>query len=378
MPTVLITKDISESKDLHRKLVKYLAGSEADSFVFSPYSTNSNEADMTVAFIGKKGTLVIPDTFGKINLAARVIERYEKACSENKKSFDFVLLVDECDAMYRTVDRSQKMEVALQKLQDFKPVLQLYVSATPVPILLLYEEKYGQELSMYSLEPSHDYVGVHQMKCLLDECGSPVYLNPLSHGKGVKAVPAPKHSTSEYEALFDDDTKFSFDLNRRVDSLIPHTDDKVMGLYEHALSSAENGAKGVLLLDCTDSRVYAEGNVFQKAARIQDYYERQGRGVFVIVHVGRGIFYRAPGQKDGKHCSKGRTVSETITSVDTKHGLDIPVFIFGYSKMKRCISYRSSARVPTHRCFHGSRALCRKSCPGRRTSYLHWQGRAQT
>jgi hypothetical protein len=125
------------------------------------------------------------------------------------------------------------------------------------------------------------------------------------------------------------------------------SDDKVMGLYDHALSATKKGAKGVLVLDCTDSRVYAEGNVFQKAARVQDFYYSQGQDIFVIVNVGRGAFYRPPGQKSGKRCSNVRKVAEVISAVDSEYGIEIPVFIFGYSRMKRCVSYRSSLRVPT-------------------------------
>jgi hypothetical protein len=176
MPTILMTKDDSESKDLHETMVKYLAGSGVEEHVFPPYT--HSEADITAAFNTNGGTLVIPDTFQKINFAIRIIERYRNSCTD-KKSINFVLILDEADAMYRTVDRSQRMEVALKELQGFNPTLQLFVSATPVPILLLYKEVFMLQLSMYSLEASHDYVGVHRIKCLEDDNGSPIYLDPL-------------------------------------------------------------------------------------------------------------------------------------------------------------------------------------------------------
>ena len=277
-----------------------------------------------------------------------MIDRYQEACKDSNKPFNFVLILDEADAMYRTVDQSQRMEMALKELQDFKPVLELFVSATPVPILLLYKEEFKQELSMYSLEASHDYVGVHQMKCLRDDNGSLVYLDHLSYGAGIDAVDPPAYSDAEYDPLFTDDEDYGFDVPLAPGSHIPNTDEKVMRLYDHALLTTEVGAKGGLVLDCTLSRVYADNNKFQKAARVQDYYRSQGKDIFVIVNVGKGTFYRSPGQKAGKKCSNQRKVSEVIAEFDSKYGLEMPIFVFGYSKMKRCISYRSSARVPTH------------------------------
>lgn len=43
-----------------------------------------------------------------------------------------------------------------------------------------------------------------------------------------------------------------------------------------------------------------------------------------------------------------KTVSEVLQQLDNECGLDIPFFVFGFSKMRRCISYRSDARVPSH------------------------------
>lgn len=348
IPSILITKEVSESKNLHGKLLNYMSDTDgAKEMLLSPYT--SSEADITAAFnsVKKSGsTLVVPDTFRKIELATRVIKRYQDACKDAKKNFSFVLILDEADAMYRTFDQTQKMEIALRELQDFKPVVQLFVSATPVPILL-YKEEFKQDLEMYSLEASHDYVGFHQMKCLKDDDGAPVFLDRLSHHLGIKTVgQLTTHSDSECVTLFDDDEEKQFDAFGG--SHIPNTDDKVIRLYNHALSAAESGAKGVLVLDCTLSRVNVDLNQFQKAARVQDYYRSQGKDVFVIVNVGGGGFYRSPGEKNGKKCSSQRKVSEIIAKVDSVHGLETPIFIFGYSKMKRCISYRSAARVPTH------------------------------
>ena len=43
-----------------------------------------------------------------------------------------------------------------------------------------------------------------------------------------------------------------------------------------------------------------------------------------------------------------KTVSEVIDRLDEDLGLEMPIFVFAFSKMRRCISYRSEKRVPTH------------------------------
>lgn len=41
-------------------------------------------------------------------------------------------------------------------------------------------------------------------------------------------------------------------------------------------------------------------------------------------------------------------MSDVIEQLDKEFGLEIPILLFGYSKMRRCISHRSTQRVPTH------------------------------
>ena len=45
---------------------------------------------------------------------------------------------------------------------------------------------------------------------------------------------------------------------------------------------------------------------------------------------------------------KGKTISEVLEEIDAQYGLEKPVFIFGFIKMCRGISFRSAKRVPTH------------------------------
>lgn len=43
-----------------------------------------------------------------------------------------------------------------------------------------------------------------------------------------------------------------------------------------------------------------------------------------------------------------KNVGDVIHYIDENFGLAMPVFIFGYTKMRRGISFRSNKRVPTH------------------------------
>jgi len=134
------------------------------------------------------------------------------------------------------------------------------------------------------------------------------------------------------------------------DTIIPCADEKVKMLYDAALATRASNAKGVLVLDCTLPRVEVEGNVFQKAARLQDMYRSEGKEITVLVNVGMGVSYRFPGQKMGFSCRPTRKIGVVIQEIDASatYGLATPIFVFGYAKLRRVISYRSQLRVPTH------------------------------
>ena len=107
------------------------------------------------------------------------------------------------------------------------------------------------------------------------------------------------------------------------------------------------------MLDITDSRVFTDDNIFQKAACVQNCFCCRGKERVIVVVVGSGIHIRRPGYLHGRlvrHRSTrtGKTISQVLDQLDVELGLEVPIFVFGYSKMKRCISYRSSRRVPTH------------------------------
>lgn len=111
---------------------------------------------------------------------------------------------------------------------------------------------------------------------------------------------------------------------------------------------SDSTKQGVLLLDCTTNRVTADYNIFQKAACVQNHYFFQGKDVVIVVFVGGGIYFTRPGFLHGRKDPNRMGISEVLNKLDDEFGLQMPIFVFGYSKMKRCISYRSDRRVPTH------------------------------
>lgn len=67
-----------------------------------------------------------------------------------------------------------------------------------------------------------------------------------------------------------------------------------------------------------------------------------------IVATGRGCEVRLPGCTNGRFIRrKLKTMSEVIELIYNLFGLEIPMAIFGYSRLCRCVSFRSSKRVPT-------------------------------
>lgn len=113
-------------------------------------------------------------------------------------------------------------------------------------------------------------------------------------------------------------------------------------LYNDALSEVDK-RKGVLVLDCTCPRMYAEVNITDKANAVRDHYG----DLIVITYKGSGISVRYPNNEDWEKIT-GKTISEVLEDIDAQYGLKKPVFIFGFIKMCRGISFRSAKRVPTH------------------------------
>jgi hypothetical protein len=156
---------------------------------------------------------------------------------------------------------------------------------------------------------------------LTDDQGKPIFLDQgcLKHNNGVKVE----------------------------GGCIPFTDENVMRLYRDA---AQSDAKGVLLLDVTNPRVSVEGNVKTKAECVQEAMLLIEERIVVVIKVGSGVSYRLPGNsQEWVYRGKETLVNEILDEIDDlQEECEIPVFVFGYSLMRRGISYRSSKRVPSH------------------------------
>jgi hypothetical protein len=127
---------------------------------------------------------------------------------------------------------------------------------------------------------------------------------------------------------------------------IEYANDKLIALYDDGLSELDSHT-GVLILDCSCPRVYVRGNLTEKAESVQKLYRQKGIDVSVVTISGRGISVKFPCKKWDHEKWRTSLISNTLEYIDEKHGLHMPVIIFGYAKMRRGISFRSSRRVPT-------------------------------
>jgi hypothetical protein len=177
--------------------------------------------------------------------------------------------LDEADAMYRTEDRTQKMEQAYDLLMAMDPCLSVLITATPVPVLLVLKEQ-KIDADFISIQASHDYFGVEDMIPLCDDDGSSIFLKPRKlNAKDGLQFDDNELSNLEFlgnsSDLFEEDEPARKMGPRPQGGFIPYTDDACKRLYDDAFTDSAT-AKGILVLDITNPRVYADGNVFQKAA----------------------------------------------------------------------------------------------------------------
>jgi hypothetical protein len=224
-----------------------------------------------------------------------------------------VLIKDESDSMNRTIDSHLLLEMALDQLTGKRgyegggrldgPLMILNVSATLLPVFLRMrmEGKFHVETTIGKAD-LEGYSGLDSME-------------PVG---GVFLL--------EREL-------------RRNSEPIPYWCDKVGMIYAdaHPLDPAEQG-RGVLLLDAVNSRVTAE-----------------------VVMV-RGQFATRRITRNGRVCepeASRSSVSDVLSAIVSMRGIDSPVAVFGYSRMLRGESFRSSfvtpeaggpplAIVPTH------------------------------
>ncbi len=334
IPLIVVTKGVDESIDLHKKLLDFAqntAINQRDIVVVSSkkdgcgHKAKNNSINTALK---NGGTIILADTHHQV---------YTKAC-EGLKAYrrevpngNFFLIIDEADAMFRTKDKSQQFEMALQNLRDMRPSMTTFISATPVPLLLCLVEDCiddnvdsNSNLALFNLEPSDDYTGFEEVDPLRDINGKDIFL---------------------------DQNEVS--VNSRYKDM-PYTTEKFIMLCDNALY--HNGRrKGILLLDVSCPRVKVDNNVFEKAERVQDYYRIREKNIIVIVMVGEGIAVKFPNEVMDKETWKKSLIGNVLQHIDDEYGLEMPIFIFGFSKICRGTSIRSNYRVPTHMNMHLSR-----------------------
>eukprot|EP00984_Skeletonema_dohrnii_P012751 scaffold5206_cov78-Skeletonema_dohrnii-CCMP3373.AAC.4 len=305
-------------------------------------SYREKNAKVERAFAGLHGgMLVIADTKAQVQKALRGIEHYR----EKNPGGKFTLVVDEADAMFRTEDRRQVFEQALEELRATNPTMTVMISATPVPFMLeiaAKEETNGEDIEFINFAPNSNYLGVEDIAPLIDRDGKKVYLQ--------------QNELTSVGHVFDG-------------TRIPYANPKVKALYDDALGHE----KGVLLLDASSPRVYADNNIYQKAKAVQALYHKKGIPLIAVTISGRGIHVRLPPgleaigkmidlPEDSKMADdwefsltsskfqkwRNNLIGDLLNCLDAAFGLSVPIFVFGYTKMRRGISFRSDKRVVTH------------------------------
>ncbi len=199
------------------------------------------------------------------------------------------------------------------------------VSATPVPFMLdLVSENFThkrkiEDIDFFNIEPKDDYIGIEDMVPLKID-GQAVYLeqDELNY-------------RSEY---ISDGVK------------VVYATDKLISLFDDALSDLDH-RKGVLILDCSCPRVHVSSNTTDKAGAVQELYQQKGIELAVLTVSGRGISVKFPNEEWDKESWQKSLIGNVLEDIDERCGLKMPVIVFGYTKMRRGISFRNSRRVPT-------------------------------
>jgi hypothetical protein len=296
--------------------------------------------------VSEYGVVVVNCSKSAINkISAKIQLLRGRNCPAN-----FVLIKDESDTMDRTPERRLQLEIAMDLLTGKKgydqsdgckcfmtpPMLILNVSATLVPVFLRMkmEGKYQVESTFGEPDPN-EYSGLENME-------------PIGGA-------------------------FLLDRElRRSNEPIPYWCDKVQILYDdaHPFDAAQQ-KKGVLVLDAVNSRVTALDNIVDRARYLQ---KRYFRSTVMVVSGAVGIRVKFPDQptwlyedtlrsfvqdqfRSGR-VSRGGTVleaqeeqarasvSDVLTAIVCRQGVDSPIFVVGYSRMLRGESFRSSCVAP--------------------------------
>ena len=160
---------------------------------------------------------------------------------------NFALLHDEADILYgNNKHGSSEREKMFNKLMNLGPRLKVNVTATPVPLLSVFDQEKDVPYETLVIEPNKDeYVGLGNFVTLKNEKGDPIFLDQEEVNANEGIPFAGGH--------------------------IPSTCEKTIQLYKHALSNPT--AKGILLVDISNHYVYKEDkNILEKADSGKMYF----------------------------------------------------------------------------------------------------------
>lgn len=362
---VLVTKGKKECEELSSKLAKCLnsstKGSVFENQICCVYDSSSKEA-ITSKFKEEPSTsfcLVIPDTHNKIDLAEDVTRKTKAYFNSWGVRFNFSLIMDECDAIEnRSHDRDEKNEQAMKRLKIVGPIYETRVTATPMPMLMEYLENPENNIlpTLFPIKPKANYVGVKSLQAP-ESNGKEQFLDVASLEKGFfyennKSLDAGGMKRNN-APLFRNDKRLAASRfnGRKKKRTIPFWNDQCNQLLDTVFKEREKGNEGHLILVGTSPWVNKEpGNIFEQATYVQDFCFSSGQRFIAVCVNAEDISYRYPGQKFGHKCYGKPSICDFLNAIDKdkRFGLNIPVVIFGYNKLKRSISYRSDQRVPSH------------------------------
>lgn len=312
--TIIVTKGNSERNSLWRKICRYVEGTDVRKDILLISQGRDTERKLERCIFNGGGIVLNCTGYQMMkahNLLISVRGRYGRVT--------FNIIADEADSFYRTHDRSLKLEQAYNQLaglnthslhggQPCLPVFRLQISATLVPVFMMIKEN-GLTMpgnNLFFTIPTADYNAVENMEALRDGQNRPLFLKP-----------------------------------RELKTKNLYMSDSTARLYADAAQKPRS-----LLLDISCPRVRAAHNIFEKALEVQAKHPT----VCVIAICGKGIDVHRPGADDWDTHPKHLTIGQVIQIVDNDPtvGLEVPIFIFGFSRMQRGDSFRSDRRVPTH------------------------------
>jgi hypothetical protein len=326
--TVVVTKGQKERDALHAKIVDMLVGTPVEGhieLVSTPRGSAPRTEDQLQECVQDGGVVVLNSTGSQMQKMCRILRGVRGRFAPDDQGIaagQFWLVVDEADAIYRTYEQSLVLEQAYLLLtgettvarreRKLVPNIRIQISATLVPVFLKLKE-IGRSVDAANIiytDPTEDYHGLEKIVPLKDEDDEDVFLVPKELTPG-----------SDFSS------------------------EKTNEMYTDAA-----GKKRSLLLNITCSRVHAANNIYELAQQTQKNHPN----VCVIAICAARIEVLKPVVKSKVQPwelqTKGLTISEVLQHLDddAELGIEVPIFVFGYSRMQRGDSFRSTQRVPTH------------------------------